>query len=1028
MKKISLWLSPILWGILVFIACYPNAVAYAQQSEKLLVKGQVRDNISKSPLPSVTIKVRGIALQSTNEQGYFSVRVSSTDTLVFTSTGYTSFRYPLHGETSVNIVLESNESALDEVVINANVNDVDIRYPTAAISVVKGADISYQPIADPLSALQGKVAGLRVIRSGELGAAPEVRIRGVSSLTRGNKANQPLYVLDGQIIDMDAFLTLNPQDIEEMKVLKDATANAMYGVKAANGVIEISTKRAKTGERTFFYNFQGGVTLRGSKGLELMDSEEKLAYEALTQNPAFPGYRFSEEGVRKEYGNASDIDQLIAVGQATLDSLKGIHTDWFQELMRRDYYQSHQVGMASGTDKTSFYVALNYTKQGGKIEGNNLQRYTGRFNMQHRPTDNFTLDLSVGGAYSETTTHSEGDVNPASLIYQLNPYETKSNALGQPTPLITSYRGERTYADLIGQADGSNRNTRGSATVTLRYEPWSAVHIDVSQGIDYVVNDGYMRIPPEAISQQDKGEGKGQLTTNKLSTVNYSSNARILWQKSYYKHDFTLTGNLDYLRTRHHNIGYTGFGLSSKITSAAGINQGLTGNLAPTLASGQETQAQLGFGGAFGYTWNKFLDAFFNYKRDGASILPSDKRWNTAWAAGVGVELSEISELQAIFHHPFRIRASMGNTAGLGAISPGYAVAIFTPTGQEAYLNGRGLALESMYNPDLVPEQSRSYNIGLDVSVWNGRVNLTADVYRRTNSQVLMEVPIQPSIGFQMMMRNVGVIRNQGIELAVSADVMRQGEFRWNFSANGAYNTNKVLDLYGKDKLWTNNNASTPPDYQVGKATDILWGVQSLGIHPIDGIPRYLGAGGIQYDGRRPIENEDFVAFGHTTPPFTGGMTQSFSYKNINLSFDFYYTLGAKKSISPLLARDAEDIRYAQVKGMLDQTWQQLGDEGKAFVNPRIVSSNTFLGSFIRDITTSRTVQQANYLRLSNVRLSCQFPETWLAHSKVVKTALARIQAQDLFVLSSYQGPDPESGTLAGSLQPVISFSLNLGF
>ena len=329
-----------------------TVILYAKEtpeaaSKTVKLQGQVNDEAGEA-LPGVNVFIKGTTVGTvTDLDGNYSLVVPDVMGMevVFTFIGKKTKEIKYTGDRFMNVMLKDSYNEMDEVQVRAraNVNEIDVRAKTGVVNEVDVRRMNNKPVLDMALALQGMAPGLIVTNKGDLGSKPEIRIRGTSSLREGDAANEPLYVLDGQVISSDAFLTLNPNDIKEIKVLKDAAACALYGIKAANGVLEITSQRGTAGKMVYSYSFSGGVTLRGRRGVDMMNSKEKLELERRLENTATPGYRYSEDYYRKYHANDPNLESLIARGQQVLDSLSRINTDWFKELLRNNFYQEHNL-------------------------------------------------------------------------------------------------------------------------------------------------------------------------------------------------------------------------------------------------------------------------------------------------------------------------------------------------------------------------------------------------------------------------------------------------------------------------------------------------------------------------------------------------------------------------------------------------------------------------------------------------------------------------------------------------------------
>ena len=426
MRKLVVYIFILFQTLLVL-----QGALYAQESHRILA-GRVVDSHDE-PLAGANVYVRGDAYNgtSTDADGYFSLRLPDSRKIVIEASFLGMQQYSVHydGQKEILIVMDDDLNMMESAVVTGkqNINDLDIRAKAGVINMVDMNRLQDKPVVDLSLSLQGSAPGLIVTNRGDLGTKPEIRIRGNTSFRKGDTANEPLYVLDGQVISSDAFMTLNPLDIADIKILKDAVACALYGTKAANGVLEITSVRGTNGNTMVTYDFNGGVTFRGRRGVHMMGTDEKLELERRLKNPEAPGYRFSEDYFRKYHSSDPDIDQMIAEGQAVLDELRKTDTDWFNELLRNDFYQRHNLSVRGGNDQTSYYASANYNYQGGQIPGNDVRRFSGRMSLDQALGKKGFVSLSVSGGYSKSNSPNGSTYSPTSLIYQLNPYESKTS-------------------------------------------------------------------------------------------------------------------------------------------------------------------------------------------------------------------------------------------------------------------------------------------------------------------------------------------------------------------------------------------------------------------------------------------------------------------------------------------------------------------------------------------------------------------------------------------------------------------------
>lgn len=1019
-----LFLFVLLFSLPVVSAARPEPSAAGETRQTL--RGTVYDEAG-DPLPGVVVRVKGTSYAAmTDIDGNYSLTapVRRGVVITFSSMGAKPLEIVWKGEKKLDVTLSDDAQSLNEVTVTAepNINNLDIRSRSGVVQTVDMKRINEKPMTDLGLALQGSVPGLIITNSGELGSKPTIRIRGNQSLRAGEEANEPLFVLDGKVISSDAFRALNPQDIKEIKVLKDAAACALYGIKASNGVIEITSKRGSHfGDVDVTYTLGMGATLKGRRGVDVMKSSEKLELERLMMNEATPGYRYSEDYYRKRYPNSPNLDAMIASGKVVLDSLRNINTDWFNELLRVAMYQNHNISVRGGNEKTSYFVSGNIATQGGQVKGNSAMRATMRMGLDLALGKIGYFTMSMDGAYTETKTPNGSSFTPASLVYNLNPYETKSGNQ------LWSYP-NRKFDDLMYQYRSNSSDKRGGISASLNLRPWKDLDISAVAGLDYMVNESMQLTPASSYSEQQSGFSTaelGKLNKDKNTLMNFTYNVRAVYNHIFNEaHDLTLSLNHDCYVTNTDNLGITGYGVGDHM-SAALINQSLTGARKPAVSSFKEKVAQLGFGGVAGYTYAQTYDFFATYKLDGSSVLPSDKRWNSAWALGLGwtpSQYSFIADNDVLTR--LNIRGSYGNTASLAGVSAAQTIATFAYL-EDAYATSRILQLLALYNRDLKPEHTTSYDVGLQAGFVD-KLFIDLKWYRRRTADALLDVPVAASNGFSMMKRNIGVLSNEGYEVGFSLSFPNyHPDWSMRINANVAYNRNRVDDLYFTDKLYT-SDYSLIPDFQVGKAYDILYGLRQAGINAVTGLPVFIGEGGREIiPGQTTLTRNDFVSLGHLTPPFSGSINLGVTWKDLELDADFYWVAGGIKQYNYTYVRNRDDVNFNALRGLTETMWFHSGDVDKIYYSPFYSSAAI---ETLQYANTSNT-GSSNYLRLSMLSLRYRVPSAFLAKTNnVIKYATVGLQASNLFTLTPYSESDPETGKLGAAVQPVITFNLSVTF
>lgn len=993
-----------------------------QQPKKHRVHGKVIDSTG-APLAGALVEVMGKRTGAyTDAEGTFTLDIASGEMLSVSFLGMKRKKVVVGEQSILTITLQEDNKVLNEVVVKAktNINALDIRAKSGIVDVVDIKLLNEKPSVDLGLALQGSVPGLMVTNMGELGRNPTLRIRGNASLRRGNATNEPLYVLDGKIISAETFYNLNPIDIKDIKVLKDAVACALYGIKAANGVIEVTSKRGNNDGLTLTYSFNMGITGRGRRGMRLMDSAEKLELERLIRNPEAPGYRYSADYYNKYEAHNPLKDQLIAEGVQILDSLRSINTDWFDELVRNSTYTKHNLSLRGGNTDNSYYISFDYAHQGGRIKGNDKSRYGVRLNLDKAIGKIGYAMLSINGDYAKTNTPVGSNYDPTQLVYDLNPYEQKERGK------LYSFPG-KTFSDLLHQFERTSVSKGGGASLNLTLAPLKGLNFDWVVGLDYLISEGEDFTPATAYSEAKQGVAKTQrgiYSKSKNTTTNISSNMRVTYTHTFADvHDLTLGANIDYYKTIYDNIGITGYGVGN-IKSAAAINQSIKGSRRAHVSGLNDMNAQLGLGFVMGYTYKGLYDAYASYKRDASSILPSDKRWNDAWAVGAGWTPTNYAFLKdnKVLSN-LNIKASYGIIANLNGVSTSTTVATFAYS-NASYEEQRQLYLMGLVNKDLQAEKTKSFDLSLSAQLFK-KFTWGVNYYSRRTEQALLDVPIPSSNGFTILKRNIGILENNGIEAHTNINVLETNNWHFDLSASIAYNKNKVISLYYADAIYTNDE-SIVPDYEVGKAYDIIYGAKSLGINPLTGYPVFITPKG-EKQASEVLNREDVVALGHSTPPYSGSLGLNLSYKSIELNMSFYYVLGGINRFNYSYVRDKDNIIKNAVAGQTRKMWFNPGDEDKIYHTP-YYSSSTAEDNLVL-YPSSHTVGKSDYFRLSILSLRYRLPHVWLKKFfPVVRYATVALQGSNLFNWTYYSESDPESGTLAGTLQPIYSLNINLTF
>lgn len=995
----------------IVISLFCAIGVYAQEP---VFTGKILDLETKKGLDTAVITVLASGdTFFTNEKGEFAIPELYHSSVIISHYGYENLEMKLKKGTQT-IYLLSNIKQLDEVVIrkSTNINDIDIRNTTGSVTTIDMTQLSQRSELDMAKLLQGQVAGLTVNYSGELGQKPEIRLRGNSSFNYKGSANEPLFVMDGIIISTETFMTLNPNDFSTIKVLKDAPATALYGIKAANGVIELTSKRGFEGKPVFSYSMKQGITFRGERPARMMGTVEKLAFEERIERAGSPGYINSVKYINKLYANSPLLELELARGARVLDSLKQINTDWFKELIKPNHFQSYNLGVRGGTEKNTYFYSLNYSKQGGRIPGNDINQLTARANLDYNLAHNFRLSLNNSFGISTANTENGMGNDPTSLAFSLNPYETKDSKN------LFSQINNRAYSDLINQYKEKTTTKRFSSSLVMHWDILPELNVSGVIGGDYSIAEKNKRILSTAYSQRDIPiNAKGYISDSDNKIFDFSSNIRANYQKQLGDHNIFLGVNMDYYLTQIKDITASGYGISDDVNSLSGINNGLIGDYAPRIGGDKLKNAQLGFGTAMGYNYDNTYDFYASIKRDGSSQLPSSQRWNNAWSMGLGWTVSEYDFFQKQgFLTSLKFKSSIGYTASMEGITPS-AINMTFANNNDFYGEYRLLQLRALPNKDLKPQQTYSTNISLDLG-FVGRFNLLVNLYNNITKQSIMSSPIATSNGFNVFTKNIGELQNKGIEFMLSGDIMRLTDFRWNTSTSLSYNKNTVKALYGTDRIYTSEDSKTP-QYEVGKPLGIIYGIENNGIHPITGLPEYVDSYNNVITDKNNLQTYYYRTYGNYIAPYSGFFNNYVSYKNWSLAVNINYGLGGKAVQSNMYVREYSDSNQNALAGQLDNMWFEIGDENKTYPMKNMPET-------IRTINaqpSSRKIYKTDYIKLNYIQLGYSITNNNFIN-KYFKSLQLNIQADNIYTYRF----EKDKGNLKDVVQPILTFSLNATF
>ncbi len=968
--------------LLIFIAiCMVSLGMFAQNVTISGVVTQAEDN---TPLPGVSIVAVGTTIGAiTDFEGRYSITVpESVSTLRFTFVGMQTEEIEIGSQTTIDLIMVAGTEALDEVIV-VGYGTKRRGSITGSIGTVKSEKIEQIPVGSFDAMLQGQVAGMQVItNSGAPGANATVRIRGVSSLTAGT---EPLYIMDGVQITSGDFSALNPNDIENISVLKDASATSIYGSKGANGVIVITTKRGRVSQRTeVLYRAQFGRSVISTDQFEMMNSNQKLDYEI-------------ELGIR----DPNDPD---------LPALRAVNTNWRDELFQDAPMTSHELSVRGGNEKTAFYISGGYFYQDGIQYRSDLTRYTARINIDHTASDRFKIGTHITAGYEEL----QNPVLASNNIYNLTFRAYLEN------PYVKPYRDDGSYStpadglkwanpiqqlDLNDELDGRLKMV-GNVYGEYKIMPWLTFRSTLGADFADFVNYGYLH-PESAWGATNGGEVYRQFDRRfRMTNTNL-----LTFDKDFGSHNVNAYLGQESIGYKREWFETEGFSLPNNVikvlNGTAQVGDDWQGNILEYTV--------LSFFGNASYNYDRkyYIDA--SYRRDGSSRFGPDNRWANFWSVGAQWDIKREGFLANVdFLSQMKIRGSVGTTGNYNIGNYSHQQ-LYSFTGAYYDLNASFPSVPG--NAGLTWEKVRLTSVALDFQLIN-RLGLIVELYHKLTTDMLWELPFSLTTGFNSGLENIGKMLNKGIEVTANIDILRTSDFTLNLDANVAYNHNEILELFD-DKQEVPPSANSDWIHAVGRPYGSWKMVEYVGVNAANGERIYLDVDGNPTN-QFLVSNTRYVGKSWVAP-WQGGFTATATWKGLSVSAFFTWVQGKYmvNNTRYFMESNGQFAAYGQSVKMLNY-WKQPGDITDI---PRPDFSNYF---------DTRLLEDASFMRLKNLTISYMIPQKWAEATRVFKSFRVYAQGQNLLTWTKYLGFDPEYDAAyeLGQYPHVktISIGLDAGF
>lgn len=1094
--------------IIVFLSTVLSGYAQSVQ-----VKGTVKDR-NGTPLAGVTVQVdntKPTVYAITDLDGSFSIAVpSGKDRLVFSSLGLNSESVILSkGQNTVNLIMTEESQMLEQVVVTGYAQTTTKRI-TGSVGIVTTEKIKDKPLSSIDAMLQGEISGVQVNTvSGQPGRSQQIKIRGTTTLSTNGAS--PLWVVDGvplqnetpnmtdselkaagfESLFIDGIGSINPNDIESVTVLKDAAAAAIYGSKASNGVIVVTTKHGNEGRMQVSYTGNVAVTMAPVRSSKLMNSAEKIAWEEELWNE-FSAEKFATGAsqypvigivgiVRSGRGEFASMAGNRSAQDAYLQSISGRTTDWFKVVTRNAISTSHHISLSGGNRNSNYYLSMGYNLNEGALKRDSYSRYNLRANYTaYTPKQRLKLDTGLELSHQSSVAPELSAVDPFTYAYYANPYERPYNEDG-------SYRTDYTYNSLpiVNGDDYSIIDTRGfnimreidhtssstkdfAATGRLQADLkiLECLHLVGLASYSFSNNSTVKILLPDTNSAF---ENRFMSYTNPNYLGSKSSNTAI-------RTSFLARAHLSFNRelVENHSMSIIagaevrGADSTTNYSKGYGYDANTDTSTIPVPANGILTDdyinAVIALNGEY-YTSSRYAsfycstDYFYrdryvlnaSVRTDGSSYFGSKRQFFPTWSVGAAWNISNEEWMKgtASWLDRLTLRAATGFTGNINnGVSPQlilhYTDQTYRVIDGQRYNVGKFL---SAPNPNLRWEKTQDYKLSIDFAIFQERLSVSLEGYRRNSQDVVYSTMIPAYTGFSYQKYNSVDMFNQGVELSVISDIVRFKDFKFSVSLNFAYNQNKVTKLKNTDELSVNSR------YVEGYPVNAIFAGKVLGIDPYSGLIRFQQRSDAVISTKQDYNNPNNYRFylGTSDPPYNGGFSIKASYKFVSLSLSGIFMSGSKtyeSSSAPVSYADLKnrgnnpnvpltwynDLYKNHLNVTTDRTdrWRNTNDTGTKY--PRIydawagdgtdyaaenpTSSNIVGGAYLKD---------NSFLRLKTMMLIFTLPSKWLKKMKMSSFRI-NVCANNLFTITSYEGLDPEA---PGSIYPQsksVTLGLNIGF
>ena len=978
-----------------------------------VIKGRVIDG-NGEPLVGATIKLKGgNGVYFTDHNGNFEIITKKTrEEVTVTYIGHVSQTLFLFPGNETTIPLAADNTSLSEVVVTGFVNKSKVSF-TGSQTTVQKEQLLSMGTKNVLESLQSFVPGLVITENNAAGSNPnkrkELTVRGRTSFDENDDpnrrrsvfkgtANMPLFVVDGTEVSVDYVYDMDMNDIESVTVLKDASASALYGSKASAGVIVITTKTMKPGRLRLSYSGTYRLSAPDLTDYRMLNAAQKLEFERLA------GLYTDKTDLERQYRLDTEYNRLAQIVRS------GVNTDWLSKPLRNGFSQNHSLSVDGGDEYARYNLGFRYSTDDGVMIGSKRDRLSLFFKFSYNKPGAFSVNnsttlMSVNSAESPYGSFSD--------YVKQNPYEQPYAADGSLHKKLSNLEENPLYEAQAGNFNKSeNLNILNTTTLQVWFSDAFRLNGDFSFTKDMSTSNNFRS--PLALSELNKTDvsQRGQLTESHTSLVRYAGKLMLSYNKNLFGKLFTSAtagstieaNNGD--NTSYSSVGYYSANLSHPAFAAGYVNGKPDGE--------DNIYRTVGFFANVNSIWDNkyFLD--FIYRYEGSSKFGKNTRFAPFWSVGSGWNIHNESFLKGKGIELLKLRASVGYLGNI-SFEPYQAITSYNYAAGNNYVKGIGAIPKTIGNPDLRWERTLTSNVGIDLTMFKGRWDLTFDAYIKNTDDLLVNVTKAPSVGVASARENLGAIENRGVELRTRVVPISTKQLQWSISATYAYNKSKIKQisnaLMSKNEENRNATGKAPlPIYEEGGSLTAVKVVPSAGIDPATGREVYIKRDGsytFDYDAR------DKVTFGDESPLGQGSLSSYLTYKQWSASASFGYSFGGVVYNQTLVTRvEGANPKQNADERVFNDRWKKPGDYAR-YRN---------IADYSTPQQTSRFVQVNNYLTLQSLSVAYEFTP-W----QIRKLGLSRMRLElltnDLFYLSSIKRERGLDYPYARSVEMSVRFS-----